>query len=453
MLSLSSSYSTLFSSKLPFPPSSSSSSCSVRINSTITSNYSSNPSSNSPVNLIIPKSNSAAQPQNFYQPYRPPPSPLPQKYQNLDTAGIIDVLANRLGLWHEYAPLISSLFRDGFTPSMIEELTGISGVEQNRLVVAAQVLESIAESPQIEPETLAFFDSGGSELLYEIRLLSASQRTLTANYIVKRKLDGDKAREIARSIKDFPARQDEPGFRCFDYNMPGDCWAFWHFRLSKEFMLQPHKRNSALAAALDAAETDKAIERVREEIEGKGRNKADGREKEDAVKVPVVRLTMGEVAEATTVVVLPVSKAVDGEEGIGNVPLNCRTQGEFGIVVSDKRWDRWVVLPKWAPLAGIGSGGVAVAFSNARVLPWRVNRTYVGEPVLVVLNRERREIEVDEGFYLVAGIDDGVEGKLKVEKGSKLKEMKVSKSLGMVVVVVRPPKDELDNQLSDIDWD
>lgn len=264
-------------------------------------------------------------------------------------------------------------------------------------------------------------------------------------------MDGEKAREIARSIKDFPARKDEPGFSYFDYNMPGDCWAFWYFRLSREFTNPSEKRSSALATALEVAETDKAREIITEEIEGKKEGKEDEIVKA-AVKVPVVRLQMGEVAEATTVVVLPVSEAVEGESGVGRVPLECKSEGEFGVVVADKGWDRWVVLPRWVPLAGIGSGGVAVAFGNAKVLPWRVNRTYVNEPILVVIDRRRREVEVDDGFYLVSG-SGGDDGGLKVEKGSILKEMGVAESIGTLVIVVRPPKDEVDDQLSDEDWE
>ncbi|XP_010694774.2 rubisco accumulation factor 1.1, chloroplastic [Beta vulgaris subsp. vulgaris] len=406
-------------------------------------------------NLIIPSSSSPSpQPQNLYQPFRPPPNPLPQKYKNLDTASIIDVLANRLGLWYEYAPLISSLFRDGFTPPSIEELTGITGVDQNRLVVAAQVRETIADSPDLDPETLAFFESGGSELLYEIRLLSTSQRAATANYVVRNKLDGEKTREVARAIKDFPRGKEEVGWRCFDYTKPGDCWAFWLFRLSREFINNADKRSSALTAALEAAETDRAREAINEEIHGKVEEIVEEIMKE-AVKVPVVRLRMGEVAEATSVVVLPVCEAVEGESGVGSVPLECRSDGHFGIVKAEKGWDRWVVLPRWAPVAEIGGGGVVVSFRNAKVLPWKVNRTYVEEPILVVADRGRREIEYDDGFYLVAGMgDDGYEGGLKLERGSALKNIGVSQCLGTVVIVVRPPRDEGDDQLiSDEDWD
>lgn len=405
-----------------------------------------------PINLIIPKNAGSAGPQsqNVYQPYRPPPSPLPEKYRTLDTAAIIDVLSNRLGLWYEYAPLISNLFRDGFTPPSIEELTGISGVDQNRLVVAAQVRGSIADSPDLDPDTLSFFDSGGSELLYEIRLLNASQRVAAANYIVKNKLDGEKARDVARAIKDFPSRQMVPGWNRFDYTKPGDCWAFTFFRQSMEFRKNSEKWTAALTTALEVAETEEAKVAVTEEMEGK----AEGEEKEkhDRVRVPVVRLRLGEVAEATSVVVLPVCKAEEREDGLLRAPFDCRAEGEFGVVVSDKGWDQWVVLPKWVPVAGMGPGGVVVAFPNAKALPWRVNRSYEKEAILVVVDRGTKAVAADEGFYLVA--EAGGDGaSMKVVRGSALKERGVSESLGMVLIVVRPPRDEEDDQLSDEDWD
>uniref|UniRef100_A0A7C9AB55 Rubisco accumulation factor 1 C-terminal domain-containing protein n=1 Tax=Opuntia streptacantha TaxID=393608 RepID=A0A7C9AB55_OPUST len=405
-----------------------------------------------PINLIIPKNAGSAgpQPQNLYQPYRPPPSPPPEKYRTLDTAAIIDVLSNRLGLWYEYAPLISNLFRDGFNPPSIEELTGISGVEQNRLVVAAQVRESIAASPDLDPDTLSFFETGGSELLYEIRLLSASQRVAAANYVVKNKLDGEKARDVARAIKDFPSRQLVPGWNRFDYTKPGDCWAFTFFRQSREFPKNSEKRTAALTTALEVAETEEAKVAVKEEMEGKPER---GEEKKDDgfSRVPVVRLQLGEVAEATSVVVLPVCKAEEREDGLLRAPFECRAEGEFGVVVSDKGWDRWVVLPKWVPVAGIGPGGVAVAFPNARALPWRVNRSYEKESLLVVVDRATKAVASDEGFYLVAD-NGGDEAAMKVMRGSTLKQRGVTESLGMVLIVVRPPRDE-DDRLSDDDWD
>uniref|UniRef100_I1NIM2 Rubisco accumulation factor 1 C-terminal domain-containing protein n=1 Tax=Glycine max TaxID=3847 RepID=I1NIM2_SOYBN len=347
-----------------------------------------------------------------YQPFRPPPAPLPSQFGTLDIAGRIDVLANRLALWYEYAPLIASLIREGFSPPTIEETTGISGVEQNRLIVGAQVRDSLVQS-NADPDLLAAFETGGAELLYEIRLLSAR---------------GDK------------------GWESFDYTLPGDCLSFMYYRQSKEHRNPSEQRTSALEQALRVAETEAARNVILEELEGKGEEGDTVGEGEAAARVPVVRLRIGEVAEASSVVLLPVSAAEERE--ILEAPFESRSQGEFGVVVAEKGWGKWVVLPSWDPVVGLGKGGVVVSFPDARVLPWKVNRWYKEEPILVVANRSNREVGADHGFYLVNSDAEG----LKVQRGFALKEKGFTQSLGTVLLVVRPPKEEND-ELSDEDWE
>lgn len=77
---------------------------------------------------------------------------------------------------------------------------------------------------------------------------------------------------------------------------------------------------------------------------------------------------------------------------------------------------------------------------------------------MVVADRGRKEVVEDEGFYMVAvDADDDANAAggygLKVERGRRLKEMGVEESLGTVVLVVRPPKEEIEDQLSDEDWE
>lgn len=356
-----------------------------------------------------------------------------------------------MGLWYEYAPLITSLIREGFSPPSIEEATGISGVEQNRLVVGAQVRDSLVQS-NADAEVLAAYETGGAELLYEIRLLSASQRAAAARYIVINKLDGKGAQDLARAMKDFPRRRGEKRWESFDYTLPGDCLSFMYYRQSREHKNPSEQRTAALEQALSVAETEKAKSAVLEELKGK----ADEKEKKDvevqqAVRVPVVRLKIGEVAEATSVVVLPVCKAEGRDREVLEAPFECRSEGEFGVVVAEKGWERWVVLPAWEPVALLEKGGVVVSFGDARVLPWKVNRWYKEEPILVVADRSKKNVAADDGFYLVA-VGDGGEG-LKVERGLALKKVGVQESLGTVVLVVRPPKEEIDDQLNDEDWE
>ncbi|KAG1354918.1 putative Rubisco accumulation factor 1.2, chloroplastic [Cocos nucifera] len=260
-------------------------------------------------------------PGELYQPFRPPPSPLPQKYRSLGPAERIDILRNRLGLWHEYAPLITTLANDGFTPPSIEEVTGISGVEQNRLVVAVQVRDSLLSS-SFDPDLLAFFDAGGgADLLYELRFLNAAQRVAAAQCVVEQRFDQKAAQELARAVKDFPRRRGDDGWACFSTARPGDCLAYTHFRLSRE-ALSAGDRIAALERAMEAAETEGAKKRIEEEMEkaASGRREGiEGGEGAERVTVPVVRLMYGEVAEATSVVLLPVCRAGEGAEGVGGI--------------------------------------------------------------------------------------------------------------------------------------
>lgn len=112
------------------------------------------------------------------------------------------------------------------------------------------------------------------------------------------------------------------------------------------------------------------------------------------------------------------------------------------------------MLPGWEPVVGL-SAGVVVVFEDARALPWRVNRWYKEEAILVVANRGAREVVADAGFYLVAiSSDNGSgSGELKVERGLTLTERGEKESLGTVVLVVRPPREGTNEELSNEDWE
>ncbi|CAK7336643.1 unnamed protein product [Dovyalis caffra] len=202
----------------------------------------------------------------------------------------------------------------------------------------------------------------------------------------------------------------------------------------------------------EAAESEKAKSAILKELEGEGEGKErKGEELGVGVLVPVVRLKLGEVAEASRVVVLPVCRAEEGQRKILEAPWECRGKVEFGVVVAESEWERWVVLLGWEPLVGLDRGGVVAAFPEARVLPWKANRWYKEESVLVFADSGRKEVKADDGFYLVTL--DSAGGEFKVERGSALKDRNVVESLGTVVVVVRPPKEETDDQMNDEDWE
>jgi hypothetical protein len=386
-----------------------------------------------------------APPGQLYQPFHPPSSPLPEHYRDLDLAQRLDVLRDRMGQWYEYAPLIAALGRDGFTPASIEEATGISGVEQNRLVVAAQVRDSLLEEPSFPADLVPSFDS---ELLYELRFLNARQRADAARHAIGRGLDPRGSRDLARSMKDFPYRRAEDGWDAFDGASPADCLAFWRFRQSRE-AIAVQDCISELERALDVVETDSARARLEVDLE-RARRRAAGLDADDAEdepaslrSVPVVRLHYGEVAEASTVLLLPVVRETDGVAAVEAAPRRTVTDVDLGLVDVDKGWARWAVLPGWGPVAEAADEAVVIELADGRALPWRSAEE---EKVLVIADRRQTDV-AEDGLYVLEK-----EGRLVVERGRSLTEQGVATAASEVVMVVRPPK-EVDDMVSDEDWD
>ncbi|KAI3793273.1 hypothetical protein L1987_35889 [Smallanthus sonchifolius] len=293
-----------------------------------------------------------------------------------------------------------------------------------------KVRESLVQSG-VDPEILEFYDKDGAGLLYEIRLLSVSQRAATARYMVENKFETGNANELARAIKDFPRRKGDCGWDCFDYTIPSDCLAFMYYRQALENR-DSELRASALEKALSVAVSERAQTWITKELDGND---------EDA------EVCVGD----------------DRGKEVEAAPWEYGGEGGFGIVEAEKEWRRWVVLPAWEPVVKVKRGGVVVAFSDARALPWRVNRWYKEEPILVVVDRGQKEVVADDGFYLVLSEDE-----LKVERGSVLKEKAHKESLergailkekgrkeslGSVVIVVRPPREDNENELVEEDWE
>ncbi|KAJ1295405.1 hypothetical protein BS78_01G221200 [Paspalum vaginatum] len=391
-----------------------------------------------------------APPGQLYQPFHPPPSPLPASFRNLDLTQRLEVLRDRMGLWHEYAPLISALARDGFTPSSIEEATGIPGVEQNCLVVASQVRDSLLDAKAaFPPHLLPYFDShGGPDLLYELRFLNARQRADAAKHAIAHKLEPKGVRELARAMKEFPRRCLEDGWAAFDRDSPADCFAFARLRQSRE-AIDVGDCIAELERALQVVESDAARARVELEM-GRARKRAAGEEVEEGdgdtaarPGVTVVRLQYGEVAEASTVLLLPVVRETDGVAAMESAPRRTKTDVDLGLVEVDKAWARWAVVPGWGPVAQAADDAVVIELADGRRLPWR---TAEEEPVLVIASRSQKEV-VEQGMYVLEK-----EGRLVVERGRKLAEEGIAAAAAQVLIVVRPPRDE-DDGISDEEWD
>ncbi|KAG0564152.1 hypothetical protein M758_8G083200 [Ceratodon purpureus] len=367
---------------------------------------------------------------NLYQPFRPPVS-IETPAGATTAADQLEVLRERRGLWHEYAVLIPILSRTGYTPSMIDEETGMTGVEQNIIVVGSQVRNSLKASG-FDEEMLQYFDLGGGELLYELRILSAMQRKASAEFIIERKMSPKEASELARSVKDFAMRKNSEGFKEFS-SAPGDCLAFAFYRQSRECQ-EEEEVEAALQKALDVCVTDKARAKIQETLEKfASPDVSVESEPEETVFLQVIRLLEGEVVGTKLPTMLPVADAT--LESVEAVPSRA-SQGE-GLfnVFSPAGWPSWVAIPGWDTVVHAGAP-VAVVFPDAAKLPLQSNKNgkeKLREPTLVIVDKSVTLADDDQSLYVAVQSDSQ---ELSILSASKVLDNRI---LGRVVLALRPP--------------
>ncbi|PNH10439.1 hypothetical protein TSOC_002832, partial [Tetrabaena socialis] len=173
---------------------------------------------------------------------------------------MLNRLQARAGHWHELAKYIPSLNSKGYSSTIIDELTGITPLEQNKWLVSATVYESVKAAPGATPELLQRFNGDGVDLLYPFRFLSAERRVIAAQYIAEQNLSATMCEVLSRSMKEYERRILER-FGFTDH--PADCLAFKYLRDAVEC----RKREKAvvlLEAALKVALTEGAKARVLE---------------------------------------------------------------------------------------------------------------------------------------------------------------------------------------------
>ncbi len=151
----------------------------------------------------------------------------------IDTATIdalLLMLRRKENSWVEWGKACQQLQKTGMTPQAIFEATGFEPIQQNQIIVGAQVFDSMIEIG-IEPATKTHYNRVGSDSLYELRILSTEDRAVTANYLHARNIDSEGSKEVAKAFKEFSyMRQPPEGFT----HHPGDALAYQYWRYVKQ---------------------------------------------------------------------------------------------------------------------------------------------------------------------------------------------------------------------------
>lgn len=153
------------------------------------------------------------------------PTPSAPNDSDFDAAPLILTLRRKQGTWVSWGQACQTLQKAGYSPQTIFEETGFEPIQQNQVMVAAQVYVGLVQG-NADPAVLEHFEQRGSDLLYALRILTQSERIAVAAFLLQHGLDADETHDAVKSIKDFSRIPKPP--EAFTAH-PGDavahqCW-------------------------------------------------------------------------------------------------------------------------------------------------------------------------------------------------------------------------------------
>lgn len=336
-------------------------------------------------------------------------SPLPEPEINAEE--LLRSLRQKQGTWIEWGQACQQLQKAGYTPQEIFEATGFEPIQQNQIIVAAQVYASLVNG-NASANVLAHFQQKGSDSLYELRVLAQSERAAAAELLLTKNVDSEGAHEVVRAIKEFSTIKLPDGFS----RHPGDAVAYqcWNSARQKADL---QERTRLIARGLNFAKSETARQQIEKLLTDFTVVKT-----RPAPRMPIYRSeTEAELPRILAVVgKLPLTKAdlqaVPLIDEVGPLRL-VKFSGE-GV---------WVTVPGWQVV--LNAEDPVAILSDSDALP----TSLPGKPeeVLVVVDRAQREWEPDNYFVV------DLAGQLEFQWFAEEPDLPL---LGRVILVIRPKK-------------
>ena len=353
----------------------------------------------------------------------PPNPPNSENLTEEQSQQLLQKLRQKQGSWVEWGEEIAKLQKSGYTPQVIFEATGFEPIQQNQVIVGAQVYHSIVKANASEAVRSHYWQRG-SDVLYELRMLTQEERATAAELTHHHKLQVDEVREVARAIKDFSRLPKLPsGFS----QHSGDAVAYQCWKLARQ-KSDLQERSRLIAKGLKFADSDMARKQIEQLLTDftVTRNK------------PVPRLPLYRLESETE---LPRVVAVVGELPLSPSDLQAvpsfTEAGAFGIVKSTEE-QSWVALPGWQVI--LSAQDPVVIICNSEQLP--TDTQSARELVLVVIDRAQTEWDANSYF--------AVENSAQIDFQWFETQPEVP-ILGRVIVIVRPKK-IVDEELTKDSW-
>ncbi len=321
-------------------------------------------------------------------------------------------LFHKEGTWIDWGKTCQELQKAGCEAAQIFEATGFQASQQNLIVVAAQVYDSVAKGG-VPEEVLRYFQGPKSDVLYEFRILNREQRTSAAQLAYDKKSDVDEAHEIAKAVQDVSRLSQLPGGFT---NHPGDMVAYLCWKRARQ-KKDLQERSRLIAKGLKFASSQSAREAIEKLL-----SDFTVVSQKTAPILPVYRLELEE--ELPRIIPLVVSSPLTREaiEGVSGVeiqePFRSINLSTGGCFVPVPGWQ--LMLKAVDPVGYFCSSDRLPKYLSGRV-----------EEVLVIIDRASQEWDVNS-YFLVE-----TEQELELQWFETQPEAKI---IGQLVLIMRPKK-------------
>lgn len=346
----------------------------------------------------------------------------PPNNSNLSSAGepldeettktLLQSLRRKEGNWVAWGQACQQLQKAGLSQQQIFEETGFEPVQQNQVIVAAQVYASLV-SGNAEAQVLERFERTGSDSLYELRILTQPERVAAATLLVEKEIDSEGAHEVAKALKDYSRFAQQPEAFA-DY--PDDAVAHFYWKLARQ-QADLQARSRLIAQGLRFAKSEAA----RKEIERLLTDFSVTRSR------PAPRLPFYRLESATDQCrIMPVAgKLPLTTADLQAVPM-VESEGKFHIV-KFAGTGAWVALPGWQVV--LAAEDPVLLLAESEQLPG--SNPEETEEVLLLVDRSQRAWDAESYFI----VDQS--GQLQLDW---FEEAPLLPVLGKVTLVLRPKK-------------
>ncbi|GAC1467576.1 MAG: hypothetical protein NVS2B14_15620 [Chamaesiphon sp.] len=308
------------------------------------------------------------------------PSPQPaEKIENIEE--LLLLLRRKEGTWVDWGQACAKLQKAGYSTQAIFEQTGFEPVQQNQIIVASQVYNTMVNAG-VSAQVRSHYQRTGSDSLYELRILTQPERAAAAELLVAKNLDSESAREVAKALKEFARMQILPeGFS----DSAGDALAYQYWRYAKQ-QTDLQERARLIGRGLMFAHSQTARQQIELLL-----TEFSSVPNRPAPRLPLYRLE----AEEELPRMIPVAGQLPlTPNELQDVPKVEET-GLFQLVQTSGK-GAWVSLPGWKVI--LKAQDPVIVLCNTSDLPTQLTSKL--EEILLVIDRSESEWDANSYFVV-----------------------------------------------------